>query len=155
MIEETTARAGEGEDAFHGPLEPKLGMPQEAELRKISGQVRPPRALQGLADWLRLQAKHPCASAADRVALTAWAREVDAADAERRCPALHLTRSSGGTTTVAIDVDGRWVNVITEHGDIISHIVESLGIRKRVEQALGTSTRGSREAEVTTPRGRS
>lgn len=52
-------------------------------------------------------------------------------------PAIHLTRSSGGTTTVAIDVGGRWVNVITEHGEIISHIVEPLGIRKRIEQALG------------------
>jgi hypothetical protein len=53
------------------------------------------------------------------------------------CPAIHLTRSSGGTTTVAIDVGGRWVNVITEHGDIISHIVEPLGIRRAIERAFG------------------
>ncbi len=59
--------------------------------------------------------------------------------AEFHCPAIHLTRSSGGTTSVAVDVGGRWVNVITEHDDIISHIVEPLGIRKRVEQALGSA----------------
>lgn len=54
-------------------------------------------------------------------------------------PAIHLTRSSGGTTIVAVDVGGRWVNVITEHGEIISHIIEPLGIRRRIEQALDTN----------------
>jgi hypothetical protein len=45
-----------------------------------------------------------------------------------RISGISLTRGPGGDCTVSIQVGGRWVAVIEDNGDLISHIVEPLGI---------------------------
>ena len=42
---------------------------------------------------------------------------------------IHLNAFQG-RIWVEVEIDGRWVTVINEHGDIISHIVEPAGIRQ-------------------------
>ena len=49
-------------------------------------------------------------------------------------PAIHLFRKADGTTTVSIEVDNKWVEVIRDSGGIISHIVEPLGIAEHIRE---------------------
>lgn len=50
---------------------------------------------------------------------------------------VHLTAHKGDVA-VALEIGGKWVTVISEHGhsaeNIISHIVEPLGIRQRAAE---------------------
>ena len=53
--------------------------------------------------------------------------------------AIHLTRGADGKCEVAVEIKGArrrgWLTVISDSGEIISHIVEPLGIRRRAEEA--------------------
>lgn len=46
-----------------------------------------------------------------------------------------------GRVWVELEIDGRWVRVITECGDVISHIVEPRGIRNCVSTSSSDATR--------------
>jgi hypothetical protein len=48
---------------------------------------------------------------------------------------IHLVRNPDGKTEVAIEVGDKWVTVISEAGDIISHIVEHGGIDAAIAAA--------------------
>jgi len=45
-----------------------------------------------------------------------------------RLQGIRLTRSPSGECAVAFEVGGRWVGVIRDRGEVISHIVEPGGI---------------------------
>jgi hypothetical protein len=47
---------------------------------------------------------------------------------------ISLTRGPSGDCTVSIQVkDGRWIAVLEDNGDLISHIVEPLGILRALD----------------------
>jgi hypothetical protein len=47
-------------------------------------------------------------------------------------PPIHLIRYTDGTLIVRIEVDGQWVDVIRESGEIVSHIIEPAGIEAAI-----------------------
>ena len=53
-------------------------------------------------------------------------------------PAIRLYCDTSGLREVSIEVDGQFITVITEHGDIVSHIVEPGGILAAIEQERKT-----------------
>ena len=48
-------------------------------------------------------------------------------------PAISLTRI-GIDCVVSIEIDGEWVPVIRDNGDVISHIVEPSGIERAINK---------------------
>lgn len=71
--------------------------------------------------------------------MTAFALGVEAG-AEQCHPPVMLTRlSCSGMCEVSIEVQGKWIPVIRDNGDTISHIVEPLGIRSAIAKAGGAS----------------
>jgi hypothetical protein len=50
-----------------------------------------------------------------------------------RISGISLTRGPSGDCTVSVEVGGRWIAVIEDNGEIISHIVEPLGILRALE----------------------
>jgi hypothetical protein len=60
-------------------------------LAGIAGPALPAHSLDGLADWLRTQAKHPCAGEVNGKQWTAWATAVDAACGVQACASTFTT----------------------------------------------------------------
>jgi hypothetical protein len=89
-----------------------------------------------------LRAKLPGVETTDRE-LSTFALGVEVGADRHPWPAISLTRI-GIDCVVAIEVDGRWVPVIRDNGDVISHIVEPLG----VERAIASGRTGRDIAEL-------
>lgn len=51
---------------------------------------------------------------------------------DKQFPAISLTRI-GIDCVVSIEVNGAWVPVIVDNGDVISHIVEPLGVQRAID----------------------
>lgn len=61
---------------------------------------------------------------------------VNAAIKRAAHPAVMLTRISGtGMCEVSLEIDGKWIVVIRDNGDLISHIVEPSGIEMAIALA--------------------
>jgi hypothetical protein len=55
-------------------------------------------------------------------------------------PAVNLTRDTRGMCVVSLRIEGRWVPVIRDNGDVISHFCEPSGIAAAVENQAGACT---------------
>jgi hypothetical protein len=63
-------------------------------------------------------------------------------------PAVNLTRDTRGMCVVSLRVGGRWVPVIRDNGDVISHFCEPGGIAAAVESQAGACDQPRPEVRV-------